>query len=341
MSIRRRSGVVATVALLTACNSSGSQLALGPSANESNAHAPSTLVNLPSGTVAVPDRNVSWISPEAVNANALLYISDASNYDVYIYTFPALKLAGTLTRFNQPEGECTDKQGDIWIANTGSNQVFEFKHGGKAPIRSLTDPNGRTVSCAVDPTNGDLAVTDFVGLSGAGGVSVYRNATGTPIPYSNPDQYYYYFDGYDADGNLYASGKTSGGTYSLSVLPRGRKSMSTVAIRGGRIYFPGAVQWVGSTLALGDQQCNNQRRSCFYETSVSGLTATIKHVTLLAGSCDVAQAWIEGKQLAGGDYEDCGRGGSRTKIWPYPAAGKALRSAFGVHAPVGATISNK
>jgi hypothetical protein len=334
-----KSGALITVALLTAC-SSGPQLALNPAVQPAQGVgtvASAALLPTEAGTTPVhPDPSESWISPDAVNAPALLYVSDSKSYDVYMYSFPALKLTGKLTGFFEPQGECSDKRGDVWIANTGSFQILEYARGRKNPIRSLSDPSGHPVSCAIDPITGNLAVTDLFGNSGAGGVLVYKNAAGTPTPYSNPSQFYYYFDGYDAKGNLYVSGQSRKRSYMLSVLPKGKKSMSTVTVRGGTIYFPGTVQIVGATLALGDQKCKDQKRSCLYQATISGTTATIKHTTPLNGSCDVGQVVIEGRQLAGG--ERCGIGSS-TNVWAYPAGGAPTKRAKGVGVPVGAAIS--
>jgi hypothetical protein len=51
------------------------------------------------------------MAPDA-KKRALLYVSDSSTYDVYVFTFPRGKLVGTLTNQNNPAGLCTDKKGD-------------------------------------------------------------------------------------------------------------------------------------------------------------------------------------------------------------------------------------
>jgi hypothetical protein len=281
----------------------------------------------------------SWISPEAVKATSLLYISDLTTYEVYIYTFPGLKLVGKLTGFSQPQGECSDSAGDVWIVDTNTRQMFEFRHALKHAVKTLIDPTGYPVSCAIDPTTGNLAVTNIYDFSGAGGVLIYRHATGTPGTFSNPRQFYYYFAGYDAAGDLYVSGQDINKAYMLSVLPKGKSSMSTVSLKGGKIGFPGTVQWVRSTLVLGDQECNHRKSSCLFEASVSGTTAKISHVTAFTGACDVAQAVVVKNLVAGGDYQHCIHGTSSADIWAFPAGGVPIKRAGGVRAPVGAAIS--
>jgi hypothetical protein len=279
-----------------------------------------------------------WTAPQALKT-ALLYVSDAGTYDVNVYTLPALKHVGTLAGFNDPQGECSDAAGNVWITNTKITEIFEFRHGGKNPIKILGDPTGYPVSCAVDTANGNLAVTNIFDFSGSGDVLIYRKGGGTPSPFSNPNMSEYYFAAFDSKSDLYVSGQTANGTYVLSVLPRGKAKMSTVTIKGGTIYFPGTVAWIGSSLVLGDQECGHKKRSCLYEASVSGTTATITGMTPLAGACDVAQVQLTNGQIAGGDYQHCRRGASSVDLWPFPKGGLPSKKVTDVKMPAGAAIS--
>jgi hypothetical protein len=287
------------------------------------------------------DRSASWMASDAAAAKSLLYVSDAGTFDVYVYTFPELKPAGKLTGFDEPQGECSDKSGDVWITNTVSQQILEFAHGGTHAIRTLNDPTGYPGGCAVDTSTGDLAVTNIFDNSGAGEVLVYRGGRGTPSPYSNPAVTYYYFDSYDAAGNLYVSGSTGRGAYVLSLLAHGRHAMTSLSLRGGTIHFPGSVQWLATALVLGDQECDGKKGACFYEATVRGTLAKITRKTALTGSCDVAQAWIQGGRLSAADYNDCRRSRSGAYLWKYPGGGTAIRSVTGLMRPIGATISNR
>ena len=287
----------------------------------------------------MPDRGVSWMSPGAAKS-ALLYVSDLGTFDVDVYVLPSRKRSGKLTGFDEPQGECTDPKGNVWVTNTGAFQVVKYAHAGTKPIAILNDPLGYPVGCAIDPASGNLAVANLKGLSGAGVVLVYERARGTPAAFANPKQYSYYFAAYDAKGDLYVSGATGPklNSYMLSVLPHHSTSMSTVAISGGKLYFPGTVAWVGSTLVLGDQKCRNHATSCFYELKVSGKKAKIAHTTPLTDACDVAQAWVGKKHIAGGDYRYCG-GPSSADIWPYPSGGAPSAKVTGLQIPFGTALS--
>ena len=160
----------------------------------------------------------------------------------YIFSLPAMALMGTLTGFDEPQGMCSDKAGNIWITNTGTRQIYQYSRTGTL-LNTLNDPSGYPVGCAVYKANGDLAVTNLFGYpSGDGTVEVYANATGTPTAYSNPSQTENFFDAYDSNGNLYVDGFGTSG-FSLSVLPNDSSTMSTVHITGGTITFPGGVNW--------------------------------------------------------------------------------------------------
>jgi hypothetical protein len=273
-------GTCVAVALLAGCGSAGSQSQLGPSGLGSsglNAAQPGTdlLSRLSDmSTLAVkpgpphPDHHRSWVSPDVRKARSLLFVSDFGTYDVYIYTLPGLVLKGTLTGFYAPDGECSDKDGNIWVTNSGTQQIFKLSRGGT--ILNTLNTGFDPASCAVDPTTGNLAVTDLTGNS-AGEVLIYPNASGTPTVYTNPAQFYYDFDGYDSSGNLFVDGfafEEPGGVnlnylpFILSELPKGGSSLETINITGcahvpqcGNIYYPGMVQWYGpgNYLAVGDQ----------------------------------------------------------------------------------------
>jgi hypothetical protein len=322
-SVARAARMAATIASLSACGYVSPQLPIAPTA-----------------PTALPDRSGSWMSPDAATVKSLLYVSDAQSFDVYIYSFPDLTPKGKLTGFNRPEGECSDTTGSVWIADTQSRQMLRYHHGKMKVEGVLPDPLGFPVGCAIDPKTGDLAVTNLFGFSGSGGVLIYKKAAGTPRPYTNPGQYYYYFASYDDKGDLYASGKSLTGRYHLSMLAPLGRSMVSILIKGPTIFVPGTVQWTGSSLLLGDQRCRHKKTSCLYEAVVSRKSVRITRRVPLNGSCDVAQVAFGKGRLAGGDYWRCGPGRSSTDLWAYPHGGAPLRARSGIQLPIGATISD-
>lgn len=101
----------------------------------------------------------SWMAPDA-GKKSLLYVSDYQNDAVYVFSFPAGELTGTLSGFAGPFGECTDTAGNVFIANARPPEVLEYAHGGTSPIATIKDPGQYPYACSVNPTTGNLAVTN-------------------------------------------------------------------------------------------------------------------------------------------------------------------------------------
>jgi hypothetical protein len=294
---------------------------------------------------AHPDRRRSWISPEA-KAKELLFVSDAGTADVYMYQVPTLKLVGTITGFDQPQGECSDTKGNVWITDTNAQTIYEVSHQGRLE-NTLADPDGYPVGCAWNPKNGDVAVMNLFGLDGAqGGVLIYPTGSKPPTEYTNPKQYYYNFGGYDNSGNLFLDGRESG-VFVLSELAAGAKSAKTIKVTGAKIYFPGMVQWEPSSseLLVGDQQCGDVNASCIYQLTLGTGGATVSGTTKLENAaggsvCDLVQGVEADGEILGSDFEFCGYTPSTTEIWPYPAGGTpSAENSTTDNSPVGAALS--
>ena len=112
-------------------------------------------------------RGKSWMLADAKNSD-LYYLAD--EYSVVVFNY-AGKRVGAIEQLISP-GVCSDSHGDVWITSQGA--ISEYAHGGTTPIAELTaPPSYQTVSCAVNPTTNDLAVT----LS-PNGVAIFPNASG-------------------------------------------------------------------------------------------------------------------------------------------------------------------
>jgi hypothetical protein len=349
-------GVVAAAALVAGCSGGAQSPVLAP-ASMTNAQrsGASPLHHDALGAFntvrqpgkAHPDRHRSWISPDARRASRLAFFSDSDNQDVYIYSLPKLTLKGTVTGFSEPQGMCSDTKGNVYVANTGTEQVLELSRTGSI-VKTYNDPYGYPVGCAYDPATGHLAVMDIFGLSGAGQVLVYTSPSATPAILSNPGQYFYYFGGYGPNSVLWVSGRDSYGAYMVSAC--GPSSCNTVTLSGGTIYFPGGVQWdhVRSNWVLFDQLCGDTAAACSYPVSDSGVLGNPTYYLNAEGSnvCDMAQGVIGGDRLnfvIGGDYEYCGTVSSSVGRWAYPAGGEPTNSGTlpSYALPDGAAVSSK
>src|SRR6202041_1378919 len=84
----------------------------------------------------------------------LLYISDAGSNHVSVYALPGRKLMQTLPGFDEPQGECSDEAGNVFITNTQKSEILEYAHGGTKPMHRLKVGGYYPVACAVDGTSG-------------------------------------------------------------------------------------------------------------------------------------------------------------------------------------------
>ncbi len=339
-------GALAAAALLSACDGiAGSPLSRqAPSAAvkppmfsdgmnvlSRDAHPPSdTFAGMTWMGSVHPDRNKSWVSPDAPRAARLLFVSDVGTNDVYIFTMPDMNLKGTLTGFNQPQGECSDTHGNIYIANTRASQVLEYSRAGTL-LNTYADKYGYPVGCAVNPLNGNLAVTNIVGFRGHGQVLIYASPSSKPMVLTNRKQYSYYFAGYDSRGDLWVDGRTVLKRFILSSC--GASSCKTIRLHGGTIHFPGAVQWDQQEYAwaLFDQGRCAGGGSCSFWASLTGVLVQVTDYETYSGDpvCDLVQGVVAAygkKYAAGGDYERtrCGNAnGNSVNRWQYPAGGAA------------------
>jgi hypothetical protein len=295
-----------------------------------------------------PDHSKSWISPDVARAPRLLFVSDDGTNDVLIFTMPAMALKGTLTGFSEPQGMCSDASGNIWITNTSTSQVFQYSRTGQL-LKTLSDADYFPVGCAVNRSNGDLAVTNIVNVSDEpGNVMIYKGGTGSGSPLTNSNQYEYFFPTYDASGNLWVDGFSNSFEYILSVCPASGDSCNTASLSGGTLYFPGGLNWdrVGGNLILGDQECQEEAASCQYTATTSGSSATITGSTDLKNydgtNCDVDQGTLApfSKYFAGPCITE-GTSVSTANRWPFPGGGSSTSHSTSVSEPIGSAISNQ
>jgi hypothetical protein len=294
-----------------------------------------------------PDHRRSWLRPDIKKHEHVLFVSDASTGDVYLYKLPGLDVVGRLTGFDQPQGECSDTKGDVWVTDANGQTIYELSHQGKLEAR-LSDTSGYPVGCAWDASTGNLAVMNLFGLnSTAGAVLIYPDASKSPTSYANAAQYYYDFGSYNTQGDLFFDGRNANGSFMLSELPKGASSAKTISVTGGTIYFPGLVQWGATYLNVGDQDCGNLYSSCVYWLTVGAKSAAIEGKASLESSsgeqiCDLAQGVILKNAIYGSDNDFCGYGASATYAWPYPGGGSPTSSNDTVDStPVGAAVSEE
>lgn len=270
------------------------------------------------------DHKGSWMAPGAPKDD-LLYIT---NHDtVTVYSYPKGRHVGTLKGFYNPEAECVDKAGDVFISD--NDTVTEYPHASTKPTRTLTFSGYFAGGCSSDPTTGNLAVGWIEGFYGY--VAVYKNATGSPTLYQSPNMALAYC-GYDVAGNLFVDGAAYfGDELQLAELPKNGNGLETITL-SQTIYTPGPVQWDGEYLAVGDNATET-----IYQFVIAGSNGTREGTTALGDGQHISQWWIAGNKVVGSS----GISPYVTWYWKYTAGGAPIKtlSLKGVDAPFAATLS--
>ena len=278
------------------------------------------------------------MAPDAGRRGQLLYVTDANDGDVYVLSLPTGNLVGKLTGFNQPLGDCVDKAGDVFIADSQGGNVREFRHGARQPFRVLNDSGYYPLGCSVDPTNGNLAVTNIIGNGNGpppGNVAIYKNARGAPTYYSDPSIFQYGYCSYDGQGNLYIDGITPpSDNPQVAELPAGSTMFKGITLNqslGGNNIS--ALFWDGQYLAI-----SSQDSAVIYQFEISGSAGIKIGSTNLKGATAVGAFWIKSGTLYAPIYkQSVGSMG----VFPYPKGGRPSQKYYAVVNPWAATVSHR
>jgi hypothetical protein len=274
------------------------------------------------------ERGGSWMLPEA-KRESLLYVSISSaSGPVDVFDYKSRSQVGTLAGFQYPQGQCVDRDGDVWITDAGVKAVVEYAHGGTIPLKTL-DTAGSPMGCSV-ARSGDLAVAN----STSGSIEIFRKGSSTGTVYTNHRCDSAWTPGYDSSGNLYFEGKqTTRYSYKVNVceLPKGATAIRRVSFNK-KISGQGSVMWDGKYITL--TNTTNGQRTYVYQAaeSPSGDLTAVGSTQLIDGSCSNTEAdqvfivgakntpanHTQGVAILGGNlqcYNDF-------EGWPYSSGGK-------------------
>jgi hypothetical protein len=283
------------------------------------------------------DHGRSWMSAGAKNIKKLLYVSDQSTNDVYVYDYGNGKRVGTLTGFAEPYGQCVDREGDVFVSDFDNGTTFEYAHGGTAPINAYST-DGYAIGCSVD-RQGDVAVTDFNSSNGPGQICIWTQGSGPSTCYSNGGSCFFLWPaGYENDGNLY----TETQDYDVCELPRGSSNMKIVG-SSNLNFFPGSVMWDGKYVALTDQEYLGEDETAIWQMSEDASGNLIEvGVTVLLDDCDsdyadILQPFILGRKntptnkiqgtaVVGSNLWCIQEGYGKVNYWQYTAGGNPTSS---------------
>jgi hypothetical protein len=300
----------------------------------------------------------SWMLDEAKNED-LLYVSDVYNGIVDVYVYGKSKQVGAIRGFDEPTGECVDKQGDVWVAEYFGDQAFEFAHGGRKPLKVLTT-NGNGQGCSIDPVTGDLAIGNADSTqSERADIQVFRKGAGQPTNYysgsGNNDCNDIEAPGYDDKGNLYFEAAWGNSGFGICELPAKAKALVEVPAVSPDPRFmidhPGSTMWDGKYITFADIRNNLTENSTIYRAARFAAGLAIVGSTTLGASgtycyANIAQPFVvgakntplnrkQGTTVIGGN-EGCD---SLFGYWDYPAGGDPVKATFGPSQVGGAAVS--
>lgn len=120
------------------------------------------------------------------SGTTLVYASDPPSQAVDVFEYSSGTLVGQASGFSDPIGECSDKSGNVYVADFDTGVTSEIRAGTTAITNTFTT-GGAPIGCSVSK-KGDLAVTLFSGDpgSGSGGGGVYTFHDGTPTDHPGP-----------------------------------------------------------------------------------------------------------------------------------------------------------
>jgi hypothetical protein len=321
--------ICAAAAILAGC---GALSQVSPSESPEQSGPP--LTNARVAPARHHDERPSWIAADA-KGMLLLYITDANNGTVSVFSYPKGELKGTLTGFKEPYGDCTNKAGAVWIVDDETATITQYAHGGTTPIATLSDSGEYPAGCSVDPSSGNLAVTNYEGPGGGqGSVSIFKKAKGAPVVYTDSSISRAWFCSYDDSGNLFVDGDKNGTSgFQLAELPAGSGTFTNISIDQS-ITVAGGVQWDGKYVAVAEE---NEGPDTVYQFSISGSTATEVTSSSLTGSKNVHQFWIDpARKRVIAPSASLGSAG----YWKFPAGGDATKTLSGLDIPEAVVLSS-
>jgi len=199
----------------------------------------------------VPPQTQSQTTAHA-RRDDLLYATTIGGH-AFVFAYPG---GGIVAEFAVPDakdvwGLCADGYGDVFVTaerSEHSSLVYEYAHGGTAPVATLRDDGYVAGGCSSDPVSGDLAVTSYsLGSSAKNNVALYSPGRSRPRRFFDA-QLSAAFCAFDGAGNLFVDGE---GSVQLAELRKGDSTLETITLDRALVR-PGGLEWDGRDLAIED-----------------------------------------------------------------------------------------
>src|ERR1022692_1583306 len=256
-------GASATLAMLAGCSGGSSSTAFSPggagvagqsvqrqiasTGRADNSLLPPTIARVSHEPVAT----ASFMDPRALGTS-LIFVSDAADgvIDIYPKAGKNQKMVGQITGLTQPQGITTDKNGDLYVANTNSSNVLVYAppYTG-APKMTIIDNHQFPVDVAVSST-GVVAVTNICNAPhcrlNTGNVKIYAKGSTKSCAAVSDSSFNFtrvMFAEFDKNGALYIDGLNGGYQTSFGLVTGGCQATSiTNIVPIYTVAFPGGIQ---------------------------------------------------------------------------------------------------
>lgn len=215
-------------------------LAAGATACSSgdDAVSPGALASGPNGIASLHLAPVrGWMSPGVKQNSSLLYVADATNSLVDVFSVPGYKLQGQITDgIDEPEGLALDQKGKLYVPNYRAGTVTVYKPGTTSPsltLGGLTDPDAVVVQ-----RNGYVFVGDYYGDA----IAVFApGATSTKTYLTDTYVKEIFGLGIDSHDNVYLTGWGAQYSYSPLVLEFVKGKNASRNLNLTSMYVPAGV----------------------------------------------------------------------------------------------------
>lgn len=230
----------------------------------------------------------SWMRKPPKATTGTIWATDLEYGSVDMIAFPSGTLIGQVSGFEYPYGDCSDKAGNVYVADFDLEEGFEIQAGTTKVINSWPT-GGESIGCSVSNA-GDVAFTNFY----PGGVKIVAGPDGGA---SYPGPGYDWPAGYDLHGNLFVECNYAApcSNPSFAELLAGSSSWIFLNLKTA-VNFPAAVQWMDKHLGVADQNLNSSNLTGIDLVKITGSQAiVIKTITLGGTGCssyaDVSASW--------------------------------------------------
>ena len=247
--IRAALGASATLAMLAGCSGGSPPAAFSPASagrGDNSLLAP-TIARISHKQVTT----ASFMDPDAAG-KPLIFVSDAADgvIDIYPQAGKNQKMVGQITGLTQPQGIATDKNGDLYVANTNSSNVLVYAPPyTAAPKMTITDAGEFPADVAVSNA-GVVAITNICSAPkcrlNTGNVVLYAKGSTkscATVSYSGSDFTRVMFAEFDTKGVLYIDGMNSGYQTSFGLVTGGCNATTITNLNYVyTVSFPGGIQ---------------------------------------------------------------------------------------------------